>query len=760
MRDAPSAPSPDAPFEELQTPALRLDVVRGVVVLANRAAREALAPVEALAALGAGPADAAALDAALSALRRGEPAALRCALAAADGGRPRAVLMTAAPSPGDPPAALAFIVDESGRAELREDARRFHDIAAASGDVFWVAEGPRFDAPVYLSPAFERIWGRPFDALGSGRDAWFAAIHPEDRPAVVAALEPRAGADFAADYRILRPDGAVRWIEARGVVAADGARMVGVARDATLLRQTEFARVQRVVQQSCVAAVLEAATRWDAPVDAVLAEMAGLIARGLVAPDLAWARIEHDGHAYGAAADAPEAHAIREPLMVQGRRTGQITLAYGAAPADPTLLSLSPKVALDGGGPFLGGERDMLRLLARQVGRFLESRLSAEKMARAERLQALGQMTGGVAHDFNNLLTIVLSAAELLADRLGDDPESQELAETIAAAAERGAELTGRLLAFASRQALEPRAVDLATLVAGMEPLLRRTLSALVTLEIDVEPGLPQARVDPAQFEVALLNLVVNARDAMPEGGGLTIRLAATRLDAAEAVQDPEVEDDRFVMVSVGDTGPGMAPEVAARAFEPFFTTKPFGRGSGLGLSLVYGFARQSGGMAGIDTAPGRGTTVRLHLPCAEEARDADPVAAAMLRAAEAGRGERLLVVEDDPGVRAQVCAQLRDLGYGVESAGSGAEAMEALARLPDVVLLFTDVVMPGGMSGPDLAAAARAMRPGLKVLFTSGYARAAPEGSGAPLRPGDGLLTKPYRRRELARMVRRALDG
>jgi PAS domain S-box-containing protein len=385
------------------------------------------------------------------------------------------------------------------------------------------------------------------------------------------------------------------------------------------------------------------------------------------------------------------------------------------------------------------------------------ARLELEgRLRQAHRLEAIGQLTGGVAHDFNNLLTVILGNAELLAEALEPEPELALMARMTMAAADRGAALTGRLLAFSRRQALDPRAVDLRLLLEELLQMLRRTLGEHVETELVHAADLPPALIDAPQLENAVLNLCINARDAMPSGGKLVIETARVTLDAAYARGESEVMPGQYVMVAVSDTGTGMTPEVAARAVEPFFTTKEIGQGSGLGLSMVFGFIKQSGGHLKIYSEQGHGTTVKLYLPCATgQAAPPGPVAEAE---APRGRAERLLIVEDDTLVREHVAAQLRDLGYQVALAAGPAEALEML-RLPGTFdLLFTDIVMPGGQHGPAMAEAARRLRPGLRVLFTSGYTESGIIHHGR-LEPGVLLLNKPYRRRDLAEKVRLALN-
>ena len=379
------------------------------------------------------------------------------------------------------------------------------------------------------------------------------------------------------------------------------------------------------------------------------------------------------------------------------------------------------------------------------------------QLREAQKLEAVGQLTGGVAHDFNNLLTVIIGTAEALAERLGDDAESVLLAEMTSAAAQRGAELTSRLLAFARRQPLEPQATDIARLIMEFDPILRRTLSEEIDLEVVARGPLWRAMVDPGQLETAVLNLVINARDAMAQGGRLTIEACNVSLDETYARMHQEVTVGEYVLVSVSDSGCGMPPDIALRVFEPFFTTKEVGQGSGLGLSMVYGFAKQSHGHVKIYSEPGEGTTIRLYLPRAHAVQETVPADRGPARAMVGGH-ERVLVVEDDPMVRDHVARQLRGLGYAVTEVSDGQKALEHLKSDADYDLLFTDVVMPGGLNGRQLAQAARLLHPNLRVLFTSGYTENAIVHNGR-LDPGVHLLSKPYRKRDLADKVRRVLD-
>ena len=401
-------------------------------------------------------------------------------------------------------------------------------------------------------------------------------------------------------------------------------------------------------------------------------------------------------------------------------------------------------------------EGDAIRILG-SMSDLSEQRGLEQRLRESQKLEAVGQLTGGVAHDFNNLLTVILGNAEELSQRLTDDQQLRFMAEMTATAAERGAELTNRLLAFARRQALEPKISDLNRLIQGMEGLFRRTLSEDIDIEFVRCAGLWMTEIDHGQLEVALLNLMVNARDAMPAGGRLTIETANVRLDDHYAAQHTEVEAGQYVMVSVSDSGIGMDEQTATRAVEPFFTTKEVGRGSGLGLSMVFGFVKQSRGHIKIYSEVGEGTAIKLYFPRSHYIGPADEV---MVEAEKIiGGPEHILVVEDDDLVREHLSTQLKGLGYRVTQAENGPQAIEILRKLEGIDLLLTDVVMPGGINGRELAEITRKARPEIRILFTSGYTENAIVHNGR-LDPRVELLSKPYRRRELAAKVRKVLDG
>jgi PAS domain S-box-containing protein len=376
------------------------------------------------------------------------------------------------------------------------------------------------------------------------------------------------------------------------------------------------------------------------------------------------------------------------------------------------------------------------------------------QLRQAQKIQAIGQLTGGVAHDFNNLLQVISGNLQLLERDVPRDERAQRRLQNAMEAVGRGSKLAGQLLAFARRQSLEPRAINLGRLIRGMDDLLRRALGESIDIETVIAGGLWNTFVDPNQVETALLNLAVNARDAMGGRGKLTIEAGNARLDDSYAAKHVEVQPGQYVMVAVTDTGCGMATDVLARVFDPFFTTKPEGEGTGLGLSMVHGFVKQSGGHIKVYSEVGEGTTIRLYLPRSREKED-EPVDVAA--GSVIGGTEVILLVEDDDDVRATTADLLIDLGYRVLRARDGDGAMAILESGATIDLLFTDVVMPGALPTRDLARKAQQRLPGLPVLFTSGYTDNAIV-HGGRLDDGVELLSKPYARDELARKLRKML--
>ena len=630
---------------------------------------------------------------------------------------------------------------QAQQALLRSE-ERFRNVARATTDAVW--DWDLIEGTLWWNEGIQTLFGHLRAGLEPGIESWTTRIHPEDRVRAEGSLRAAVaghGERWNAEYRFARADGSHALVLDRGFVMRDesgrAVRMLGGISDLSAQREAE----QRLQRQ---AALLDAAR--DAIVVHDLEHRIVYWNRGAERL-FGW----DAGQALGRR--VPELLQEDENLAAQAQaevlRRGEWAAVVRCRSRDGRDVMLDVRLSLlrDAAGcpeAVLAIKTDVTQRVA------LEAQLQ-----QAQRLEAVGQLTGGVAHDFNNLLTVILGNAELLAEHLADKPMLLSLARMAATAAARGAELTQRLLAFARKQPLQPQAVDGHQLLLGMDGLLRRTLPEHIELQLVRAAGLWPLLADPVQLESALLNLVLNARDAMPEGGKITLETANAWIDQDYAERHAEVLPGQYTMLSVSDTGAGMSAQTLARAFEPFFTTKPVGQGTGLGLSMVYGFARQSCGHVKIYSELGQGTTVRLYLP------RADHEAAAPLPQQPAGtdlRGEALvLVVEDDELVRRFATDTLRSLGYRVLSAEHGAAALEVLRARSDIELLFTDVVMPGGVNGRQLADAALALYPQLKVLFTSGYTENAIVHHGR-LDRGVHLLAKPYRAVDLARKLRAVL--
>jgi len=403
--------------------------------------------------------------------------------------------------------------------------------------------------------------------------------------------------------------------------------------------------------------------------------------------------------------------------------------------------------------------------LEQRVAAAVEERLTAEDALRqSQKMEAIGQLTGGVAHDFNNLLTLVIGGLDLIGRQIPSQPPGpgteriRRARDAAMEGARRAAKLTQHLLAFARRQPLEPRLLEVNRLIREISDMLRRTLGEQVELETVLGAGLWDVEADPVQLENAMLNLGVNARDAMPAGGKLTIETHNSSLDDSYVAGVPEgLAAGQYVMIAVSDTGCGMDLETQQKVFEPFFTTKEVGKGTGLGLSQVYGFVRQSGGHVRIYSEPGVGTNVKIYLPRARPGIEAEPER--RVEPAAMSGDEKILVVEDHEDLRHYIVGILTDLGYEVVATADGPSAIETIAKRPDLDLLLTDVVLPGGMNGRQIATEALRLRPGLKILFMTGYTHNAIVHDGR-LDPGVALISKPFTYDQLGAKVRSELDG
>ena len=440
---------------------------------------------------------------------------------------------------------------------------------------------------------------------------------------------------------------------------------------------------------------------------------------------------------------------LLEDRVRRSTLASQASVAIGLSLAAVSLLTLLGFVLY-----LSRTNQNLVRAVAEAARATADRDRAEERLHAAQRLEVMGQLTGGVAHDFNNLLQVVRGNLELLAPAVSDDAQNRRRLENAIHASDRAAELTRQLLAFARRQPLQAQSIDLARMIADMTEILRRTLGGAAEVETEIAPDLWPALADPSQMESAILNLAINARDAMPDGGRLTITAANQPQDEEHPAADGPPPGD-YVKITVADTGKGMPPEVRERAFEPFFSTKAEGKGSGLGLSMVYGFVRQSGGFMRLESEPDKGTRVTLLLPRSEMKAE-EPAAPAPVPAPLAGA--TILVAEDDEAVRLTAVTMLQALGYECLEAADAAAAVEQVRGGAPVDLVFSDVVMPGTMRAQEMAEAIATLRPGLPILFASGYPR-EDLGAGGQLAPEVNLILKPYARDDLAARVSQLLS-
>ena len=642
-----------------------------------------------------------------------------------------------------------------------------------------------------------------------------AAIHPADRDRVEAASarSVQTGEDFAVEHRVHRPGGRIGWVELRAQVVRgpDGTPllMAGTSADITGRRQADarnralvdlddrfralddpaelaFAAAETLGQTlevsragygaiDTAAETIDIGRDWTAPGIRSLAGVLRFRDYGSYIEDLkrgdtvVVADAAHDPRTVDTAGALEAISAQSFINMPVSEGDGPVALLYltheAARAWPPEELAFVREVATR---TRMAVERRRAEAELKSLAATLES-LVAERTAelmqseaalrQSQKMEAVGQLTGGLAHDFNNLLTGIMGSMELLKTRV-EQGRLGGLDRFITAAqssAGRAAALTHRLLAFSRRQTLEPRATDVNRLVSGMEELVRRTVGPAITVTAAGPADLWGTLVDPSQLENALLNLCINARDAMPDGGRLLIETANCPLDARTARGDGLLPGG-YVSLAVSDTGAGMTPEVAAKAFDPFFTTKPIGQGTGLGLSMIYGFVQQSGGAVRIHSAPGEGTAVRLFLPRhMGRTEDAAP-SPDLAEAPRARQGETVLVVDDEATVRMLATEVLGELGYETLEAEDGAAGLRAVRSGARIDLLITDVGLPGGMNGRQVADAARTLRPGLKVLFITGYAETAVLSHGH-LEPGMHVMVKPFAMDALAARVKDLLS-
>jgi signal transduction histidine kinase len=641
--------------------------------------------------------------------------------------------------------------------------------------------------------------------------AFVDSFHPDDIPAFQAALKTAfdGAEDFSAEYRITQPNGSHRWILARGriVRGADGkpARLPGAAIDITARKLADIRMDARVALNDQLRD-LDDIAEMSFVAAKILGTTLGVsrAGYGTIDPVTETIHIERDWNDVGIESLAGVLHFRDYGSYIENLRRGE-TVAIADAYLDPrtaagadalkaisaqsfvnmpvteqggfvALLYLNHAEAREWSADELELIHDVaqrtrtaierrraeqdLRALAASLElqvetRTAELRESEATLRQSQKMEAIGQLTGGVAHDFNNLLQVISGNLQLLGRDIAGNDKAERRVNNASVAVNRGAKLASQLLAFGRRQALEPKVINIGRLVTGMDEMLRRTLGEAVEIETVVSGGLWNTLIDPGQVENALLNLAINARDAMRDTGKLTIEVGNAHLDDAYACKHEEVKPGQYVVLAVTDTGTGMSPEVLARVFEPFFSTKPEGRGTGLGLSMVYGFVKQSNGHVKIYSEVGQGTTIKLYLPRADQRED---VIAVVDDAEIVGGQEIVLIAEDDDGVRAVAVDLLTELGYRVLTANDAASALTIVESGVAIDLLFTDVVMPGSLKSPELARRAKQLLPDLTVLFTSGYTENAIV-HGGRLDAGVELLPKPYTREALAHKIRRVLE-
>jgi PAS domain S-box-containing protein len=636
---------------------------------------------------------------------------------------------------------------------LRESEARFRRIANSAPVMMWVTRRDRVRD--FVNDAYVEFTG--LDEQSARRLDWRDRLHPDDHDRIVAeSLAGEAGVKpFTLEGRYKRADGEYRWLSSvsQPRFGADGELIgfIGVATDITLAKEAELELKAQVAERTAQLAASEA--QFRAVFEAALEVMVLLKPDGTVLAVNSrredW-RHPHPEEAIGQKLwDAPTLSAYPQHIATMKRGI--------AAAARGEVFTTEVKMERDGFAtafldvsvqPVRDGDGAVIYLLfeARDI---TELKAAQEQLRQSQKMEALGQLTGGIAHDFNNLLTVVVGGLDIITKR-AEDEKLRHYAENALAAAERGARLTGQLLAFSRVQRLEVRPTHVTPLIQNMRPLLRNVLGPGISKAFELDEEVVPVMADPTQLEVAVLNLAINARDAMPDGGVLAF--VSRQIDM---VDDPELEPGSYVELAISDTGMGMSGEVASRAFEPFFTTKEVGKGTGLGLSMVYGMARQSGGTARIESTPGQGTSVKLYFRSAESAAAVDSTRGGGESAETAGEREAasILVVDDDPDVREFIAETLADMGYRVTQAADGREGLMAATRdKPDLVIL--DFIMPG-LSGAEVANRLLAKTRSQAILFVSGYSETEAVRRVAPNAP---LLAKPFRADALDKAVRGAL--
>ncbi len=678
---------------------------------------------------------------------------------------------------GRPAGVLAIVVETTQRVlamrataaaaqSLRESEAQFRSLAEALPHHVWIA-GPD-GALTWFNPRVYEYTGATPGELDE--EAWARVVHPDDLERTFEAWSTavRQCHVYENEFRLRNAAGQYRWFLARALPVRDAAgavlRWLGTNTDLDDQKRAaaELVRLNATLEQRVqdrTAALLESQHRlrtfYDYSSECHVMLRAcpdGSFVYEDVNPAVlrlyGMSREQVVGRSVDELFGADHAIQVNRHLAASLRNDGPYR--YIREHGDRVIEAICAPV------PSEPGEFPRIVVTAHDI---TESRRLEEQLRQAQKMEAVGQLTGGIAHDFNNLLQGIVGSLDLLQKRIeqGRIAEIGRYATGAMASAKRAAALTHRLLAFSRRQPLDPKPVPVNTLVASMEDLLRRTMGERIEIELVLAGGLWLTLCDQNQLESALLNLAINARDAMPDGGRLTIETGNAHLDLAYAAQEQDVRPGQYVCLSVTDSGTGMSPDVVKRAFDPFFTTKPTGQGTGLGLSMIYGFARQSEGYAKIYSEPGQGTTVKLYLP---RHRGDGPVADPLPQLGDEHRaddGEVVLVVEDEAVVRALIVEVLNELGYRALQASDGPSGLDILEREGRIDLLVSDIGLPG-LNGRQIADAARRRRPELKVLFMTGYAENAALASGF-LEPGMAMITKPFAMEALATRIREMIE-
>ncbi len=665
-------------------------------------------------------------------------------------------------SDGEPDGFVLIVRDISEEKKFEEERRlyseRLEQATEVAGLGYYVWDVLK-DRCIFCSEEHARLHGlsaEEYIARAATMEEEFSLVHPEDRDFVKDRMQAmRNGEKVAFEYRVLRDDGTVRDVSEiiHPVFDESGQviREIGTSREIT-----EEKRAQQAIEESerRLKTAAEMAKLghfvWDLVEDRCIycsEELARL--HGLSVEDY----MQRATGVESEAADflhPDDRERYLEALRDTYDRQEPLNIEYRIVTADGQVRHMREIEHV-----FLV-ENGIPQRSEGTVQDITDIKLAAQQLQQAHKMEAVGQLTGGLAHDFNNLLTVILGNLQLLERRIVDDERATKRIDTAKHAAQRGAELTRSLLAFSRQQPLEERPTDLSEAVSGMQRLLKTSVGEQVQLDYFLDQELSPTRVDPGQLETALLNLILNARDAMPEGGRITIQTEMADLDAKHAAQKPDLKPGRYIVLSVTDDGTGIPLETQQRIFEPFFTTKDVGKGSGLGLSMVFGFVKQSGGHVTVYSEEGQGTCFSLYFPADDsESAEAPEEPAGIF--CPLGR-ETILVVEDQEDVRETSLATLSGLGYRVLSAENGPSALAVLKEHPEIDLLFTDIAMPEGMNGLELADRAVREHPALRVLYTSGFPPAAMSRMRDPER-GRNWLTKPYLNQTLAQKVREVLD-